>query len=645
MHPKNIPDSSGRKRIEYFGRLLLSAQLSASQMIWPMGKALKEASDNRISFSAEQWPIQFSDETHENKEKEFASEATNSPLPYAGTTYERLSFPLLIFLLLRSAFHEVYLQLLKVINFTSLPSHCLNVATIVVYRPGDRILTMMIASIILGWHLYQRLFNTYGLTMAHHLLEDENRISEFIGRYFENPGRKSVGSKGIGSSELPVHDRFLRDLMCYRNPNEIARDGDEEIWRVRPNRTLEAREKLSFTIVKSTCIAGILFVVIFMIPMGIWFFFPIFSDYEYVISYPNCDPELDKLFHENKLPWISVTPHLHRLISMVIDMAVVFVFWFSPWALIFACNHMSFLFECDLLAYWRAVDRKMAAILEVARKMQDNDCTDCGCQSKILQYQELVTRQRPSLIYRRASELQGYTRKLSIGQQCSFYSPYKATFCTSIFEHLSDSQVRKFDFDPDIEDVYNLALEMEDTDSCTESSTNLAFAKSSRQRRIDILERHVADLHAQIFDFFTQVELLDAAVSDELTTAVMSWLNTSTAFSFYIVSTQDVGIPRELILAQVMSFLLISSLALSLLSMHRACTKSYVMFCSLMAYDQTSRKLDYIKLMAFFSGDRRRTSFTLFRIMLFTPNTYAKIIGWSITCYFFAYSMVRQEKK
>jgi len=167
-----------------------------------MGKALKEASDNRISFSAEQWPIQFSDQTHRNKEKEFASEATNSALPYVWTNYERFSSLWLFFLLVRSVFYEIYLQILDLINFTSLPSHCLDVSKLAIYRQGQRSVTLIAGLSLLGWRLYQRLFNRYGLTVVHHLLEDEKKISEFIGRYFENPGRKSVRKIDIGSNKL-----------------------------------------------------------------------------------------------------------------------------------------------------------------------------------------------------------------------------------------------------------------------------------------------------------------------------------------------------------------------------------------------------------------------------------------------------------
>ena len=650
MDSGNENELSRWKRTEHIGKALLNCQLVVSHLLWPIRNGLEKAPDNQLSFTRK-WTSRLRDRIERGNGGESDGAKTCPLVLNTWRKFERFCTLWLTFLLLRSVFYELYLILLEWINFTSLPSHCLDVSKIIIYRPGDRLFTIMIGFIILGWRCYQRLYNSYSLTMIHHLLEDENRISEFIDRYFEFSKHESVRTMSIVSNKLPAHDKLLRNSLCYRGINEDASSGNEKNWRLRPNRTLEARKNFIFIVVKSTCIAGVSFVAIIMIPIGLWFYSPIFSDYEYVISYPNCDKELDELFHENKLPWISVTAHPHRLISLVFDLTATFVCWFTSWTMIFSATHLSFLLEYDLLAYWKEVDKKIVMNLDIAQKMHDNYVFDYDCQPKVFHYSRSPGSQKVNLIHPSFRQAQNHNHELayahSTPRRC-FRRPQSAgkygnNFHADIPDNVPTTQAKEFQRGFEAQDVEGLDVETELVNPRFASSIVLPPARSLKQSQIDVLEEGVADLHAQIFDFFTQVELVDAAVSDILTVAVATWLGTSTTFSFYFILLRDSDAPLILEFGQMIAFLIISSLVLSLLSMHRACMKSYVMFCSLMAHDQTTRKLDYTKLMAFFSGDRRRTSFTLFRSILFTPNTYVTMIGWSVSCYFIAFTLLGKQ--
>jgi len=624
-------------------------------MLCPVRRALEKASDNRISLTAKEWPIQLTDQVDGNKEG-YAGNGISSALPYIWTTYDRFSTFWLAFSLLRSVFHELYLQLLELINFTSLPSHCLDVAKFVVYPPGDRFFTIMISFTVLAWRLYQRLYNTYSLTMLHHLLEDEKRISEFVSKYFRSSSQEAVGTRGIGSNKLPVYDRFLRDLMCYKDLNGLNESESEKIWKLRPNRTLEARRKLIVRNVGITFVEAVFFVPAIMIPCMVYFFSQPFSDYFYVQTYPNCDPELGKLYSENKLALFSITAKPHRLFSLVLDFVQVFVIWFDTCTAIFATDHICFSLEKDLLIYWKEVQRKILINLEMARTMHHQHCTDPYCQSKIDHDDGFVSRNQlessEQLAYARNRESR--RSRCSIGcNECFAHSSsgkHKANHhgntthsYVPIVRHTA-SMRDKIDPTKHRQSRCNLEIKIheDDNDSNSGGSNFFTSAKMLKQRRLECLEMHVADLHALMFDFFTEVERADETISDVLTTGAISWLSASTILSVYFILRKDSEIPLLITVAQVFALFLFSALTMTLLALHRVCNKSYTLFCSLMAYDQTSRKTTYMKLIDFFTKDRRRISFTIFHKIVFTPKSYITMIGWSISCYFVAYTLVKQ---
>ena len=396
MYYRNRSRFPGPKRIEYIGRLVLSAELSLSQMLWPMKRALEKVSDNQVSFTEKEWPIRFSDQVDGDKETGFAKEATNSALPYVWKTYDRFSTLWLVFSLFRSVFHELYLQLLEVINFTPLASHCLDMAKIVIYRPGDRFLTSMLAFVVLGWRLYQRFYNSYSLTIVHQLLEDERRISKFITRYFKSSGEEVNRKIGIGSKQIPAYDRTLRELMCYKNFNGLNENESETIWRLRPNRTLEARKNLIVWIVRFAHVKAVLFFLTAMVPFVLWLLAHILPDIHYVQSYPDCDPELEKLYNENGLALLSFKASPHRLISLVLDLLQAFVLWFDAFSAIFTTNNICFTLEKDLVIYWKEIEKKISLSLELARTLHEKYCTDSYCQYEIDYHNGLFPRQLES---------------------------------------------------------------------------------------------------------------------------------------------------------------------------------------------------------------------------------------------------------
>jgi len=607
----------------------------------------------------------------ESKDEQVRREifAVMEKLPLFLTQHERFSTFWMSCSLFRSLFQELFIEILHLINFTSLPSHCLNVARINIYAPADGVFTILMAFSHLIWRQYQHKYRSYNLTLVFHLLEDDEKIADFIHRYLECSVDGTGLEIGIESDDLPAHDKFLRDIMCYKEFDTIGRPLDQgatNIWRLRPNRTYEARRKIIRIVFESTLIASILFLTLIVLPVGVAVMLPIFSDYDYVLKYPNCDPELDELFRQEKLAPFSVANHPHRLIALVLDLVETLVYWFDTFLAILTSNHLAYLFGKDLQIYWKEVHRKIGNNLHMARMLHDSFRDDSQAsigstgQSNTYHHADqfgLAVVSRPSSITRegegkfgtqfsyhhrfpREPLLRGKYRTYCCG--CSYQGGYeklsKARRRICDYRRRNDFRVAR-----DNRNYFETVTWEQDYYSGT-SSISMSV-RLMKEKRLEQLEGHVSDLHAQIFDFFTQVERVDVAASDILTSAVAFWLGTFTALSFYLMLNQDVELTPSLRFLQIAGFFMISTLTRALLTLHRTCTKSYVILCSLMAYDQTTRKLDYIKLMAFFSGDRRRTSFTLFRTILFTPNTYVTMIGWSISCYFITYTFFGKTSK
>lgn len=156
------------------------------------------------------------------------------------------------------------------------------------------------------------------------------------------------------------------------------------------------------------------------------------------------------------------------------------------------------------------------------------------------------------------------------------------------------------------------------------------------------LDNLVLELQSELTDFFCQIERADMFVSDIMSTYVLFWLSSVADGYYYAFSDEMAQFPRSVRITQIITFVFISIVSVSLFKLHRCTTKTYRMICSLMSYDQSKYKCGFIKVLEFYTT-RNRSTYTVFREYPFTITTYLSIIGYTFSCFLMVESLFRKR--
>lgn len=452
-------------------------------------------------------------------------------------------------------------------NLQVLASHCYVFGRFVIYeRISEESFGCLLASFHLSWRLTEWLLDRSGLlNVVVFLLQPEVDIRRFLHRLNSSTayGRRNtlvvssitgkITSVSIhstlyvsnSSTHLTDHDLFLCHILCYKvnYPGLV-------VYRLRPNRTLEAHRRLVRWFSSATLWATLGFGLLALPITSYLIFIVHFNRLRYQNSYPNCNVQLSNPFQQqtDSSLW-STSLGSHHLASLAFDWLETSILWVdSGLALIYLLTFVYFL-NRDLLIYWGHLDCKIRRML-------------------------LETRQKYAIL--------NHHRHFGSG----------------------------------------------DT---TDNSTMIMFGSFLSEE----FELEVYQLQAELADFFRQINGVDLLLSDIFSHSLVIWLTTfglccSWAVEMYSNSGDAVGV--FLLLACLFAFLGFSAAAISLLSLQRNCRLSYPRLCSLMAYDQSRYKRQFIEIINFYTN-KNRTCYTLFHLYPFSSATFISIIGWSLTGY------------
>jgi len=160
-----------------------------------------------------------------------------------------------------------------------------------------------------------------------------------------------------------------------------------------------------------------------------------------------------------------------------------------------------------------------------------------------------------------------------------------------------------------------------------------------RQSRTDLSDDPIGLLKHQFCDFFREIRRVDSFMSDTISLALSVWLS---IFSIYVYVVQSIdlksGPGRNMLLMGPLSVIALNYTLILIL--HRQCSKTYPVLCSIMAINQSPRDKKALMLVLDYFIDRS-TCFRLFRQTPFLPSTYLAMVGWSFSCFFIITSLNR----
>lgn len=143
------------------------------------------------------------------------------------------------------------------------------------------------------------------------------------------------------------------------------------------------------------------------------------------------------------------------------------------------------------------------------------------------------------------------------------------------------------------------------------------------------LRNEIEDVQWEICDFFQQVANADSLISDIITTGYIVWFSALCVIAYHKAQFSEM-MHYDFRFIMVFGFIEISIITLSLMSLSRAIKKSYTVMCSIMAFDQSSRKFKFTKIIEYFST---RSSYTILHgLGNLTGVTYIKLVGFSLSC-------------
>lgn len=425
-------------------------------------------------------------------------------------------------------------------------------------------------------HKFYRLFQMHSYLINNNSTQDKRATGFMDAKSSESLHLDADCQQEWAVNEYPLskQEHFMRQVMCYKSSL-----GKKVVYKLRQNRTIQARKMLATLIAKTTVVCSSFFFIVTII-VTTWTAISLLPDDSYIAVYPNCDPSLEELNNQGKLGKFSITLSVHRLSTMVLDAIENFVIWTESGYTTFTLAMVNVL-NYDLILCWRNLNAKIEKALLRVR----------------VQFYLAHNKYNGKIYWTKRARLIENTC-----DECSQYNlfdwlQYDLSYCYS----------------------YNF-----------ENSTWSPLVPSKE------LDNLIQDIQAETFDFFQQIKRTDLFVSDILTATLLIWLSGFAIFNYlalnYYWTNQKVDMPIFVFTIQVVNMVLITFASHRILILHKCSLKSYKSLCSLMTYYQSKRKSSFLAILDLYTT-RTRYFYTLFQHYPLSPTTFMSVLGWTLSCF------------
>ena len=371
-------------------------------------------------------------------------------------------------------------------------------------------------------------------------------------------------------------ERFFKRLLCYKVTNDTEQTGRggtvPTYYKLRPNRTPEAKRKLEHETVKLAVPIVALFVGLSVL-LNWTNFLNVSSDKRYLRVYPGCDEHLEQLNRDGKLTDWSRTLSKHHTLTIMADTLQTTLMGLVCGYAAFWCWPTLYLLNYDLLLYWRELGKKLELLYALAR-------------SRYSGYD--VSRRT----YLTAANVQW--ARTEIGATTT-------TTTTTTMQQSSLHQARAFYVDPRRLDASIYELQAQFSDFFT---------------RIDEVDSLFSDAITISIAIWLVFFLLFALKT-------VNYYRQAASIDLFLV----LGIGLILL-----SLIIMTVFSLTLVQLHSESSKVYLIVCALMAHDQGRHKHGFLKLMEYFTH-RKRTAYTILQHYPLTRAKLLSIFSFSLSCF------------
>lgn len=269
--------------------------------------------------------------------------------------------------------------------------HCFSFGSLVIhYDYSEQFFGCLLSAYHILWRLAEAaLDRPFSLNVVLFLLQSKEDIKRFIERLeatneIIQRSRRRLRDKGLSFghdsqaapmglnyTRLTYQERHLCKIMCYKvvflsSQNSRAHWGEDRpkiLYKVRPNRTLEHRERLANRLASMSLIVAVSFGAVGITSTIYIATVVVFNQRRYANNFSGCLVEFSK--SEWSLPQLTS----HRLSAIIGDVLVNLIVWVeSGLALVYSLTFISFLNE-DLLDYWAEVDAKLQKLRHECEQM------------------------------------------------------------------------------------------------------------------------------------------------------------------------------------------------------------------------------------------------------------------------------------
>lgn len=280
----------------------------------------------------------------------------------------------------------------------SRPAHCYLLGRFVIQAEVSRVSGLLLSLYHVGWRCIQNYASQSGIfiSVIYFLLLDNRDIERYYRLQKEQNGieRQSLKTKRLGrmseaqigyrqrdwdrgrtSSLSDRRERFMHDVMSFR-----VDYGSRTLYKLRPNRTPEARNDLLRMMVVLTVIALTVFALLGLI-MSVLINLHLLKLETYLFNYPNCSPEVEQLNDRGDInPWSLRFMTTHQIVALLADFQENFFIWTECGLVAVFDIALTMLLNYDLHLYWRHLDRNIEETLRVVllANEQPNYCSALG---------------------------------------------------------------------------------------------------------------------------------------------------------------------------------------------------------------------------------------------------------------------------
>lgn len=207
----------------------------------------------------------------------------------------------------------------------------------------------------MNWRWIQKgRFRPYTSNVVTFLLEDD----EAIRQQYE----MISGGYNPMNYNLEFHEIYLRNIMSY----PVQLEGRYIRYKLRANRSLEARSILIDKLNRDSIIVWILFIgmmIVIIVPLQLIGL----TDIWYINNYPGCAPEMEKYYNDDakgQMGLWSFTSNRHRLLMMIFDFyESIPVLLDSLTAITFLLGY-AYIINYDLILCWRLMNDRLELLMD-----------------------------------------------------------------------------------------------------------------------------------------------------------------------------------------------------------------------------------------------------------------------------------------